>query len=291
MAWQGDPVSWVVGDVVYFSVAFTYNLRKVLSAGLIYLRCGKRVVVGGAATKLVPGFFDGTGIDQQDEYVADPNVVLQIVNKDAIRTSIGCPNSCSGCGVKTIEPESSELESWPDGFEVMDNNFLANTDRHIEKVVRSLVDRCPENPKAVFHGIDPRFITADKADQLSMIKDLTLRAGFDSWQAKDTVEKSVDILRAAGIAKKKIRLYALIGHDTGPEEAWKRCLYIAKEMKLTVSPMWFHPLDAMHRNIVTPEQEKLGWDDFERRKIMQWFYFRKDLKRKATQLNLFGKGE
>jgi hypothetical protein len=36
--------------------------------------------------------------------------------------------------------------------------------------------------------------------------------------------------------------------------------------------MWFHALDATAPNIVTPEQERRGWSDYERRKIMQWFY-------------------
>ena len=37
-------------------------------------------------------------------------------------------------------------------------------------------------------------------------------------------------------------------------------------------PMWFHRLDQLEKNIVTDDQAELGWNDYERRKIMQWFY-------------------
>jgi hypothetical protein len=36
--------------------------------------------------------------------------------------------------------------------------------------------------------------------------------------------------------------------------------------------MWFHELTALERNIVTDRQKELGWNDYERRKLMQWFY-------------------
>jgi len=36
--------------------------------------------------------------------------------------------------------------------------------------------------------------------------------------------------------------------------------------------MWFHRLDALAHNEVTPEQRELGWDDDSRKGIFQWFY-------------------
>lgn len=60
------------------------------------------------------------------------------------------------------------------------------------------------------------------------------------------------------------------------DEAWKRCEYIDTEKKIVVLPMWYHRLDAMEHNIVTEGQKALGWNDFERRKIMQWYYHHKE---------------
>ncbi len=36
--------------------------------------------------------------------------------------------------------------------------------------------------------------------------------------------------------------------------------------------MWFHPTNALENNVVTEKQAALGWNNFERRRIMQWFY-------------------
>jgi len=36
--------------------------------------------------------------------------------------------------------------------------------------------------------------------------------------------------------------------------------------------MWFHRLDQLERNIVTHEQQQLGWDDAKRRHIMGYYY-------------------
>ena len=36
--------------------------------------------------------------------------------------------------------------------------------------------------------------------------------------------------------------------------------------------MWHHPLNAMVKNAVTKEQKENGWNDYERRRIMQWYY-------------------
>jgi len=74
-----------------------------------------------------------------------------------------------------------------------------------------------------------------------------------------------------GIAKTNIRSYALIGFDSGPDEAWERCQWVESH-KIKVLPMWFHPLDALKQHQVTEDQKKLGWNDLERKRIMQWHY-------------------
>ena len=80
-----------------------------------------------------------------------------------------------------------------------------------------------------------------------------------------------EILRSAGIPKYRIRSYCLIGFDDDPGEARGRCEWV-EIFGVKALPMWFHELDAMSPNIVTDKQKALGWNDYERRKIMQWFY-------------------
>lgn len=83
--------------------------------------------------------------------------------------------------------------------------------------------------------------------------------------------RAFDLLRAAGLAKSNIRSYALIGFDAGPSEAWDRCKWIEKH-GIKPSPMWFHELTAMKRDVVTDKQKAMGWTAYERQHIMQWFY-------------------
>jgi hypothetical protein len=88
-------------------------------------------------------------------------------------------------------------------------------------------------------------------------------------------EIAFEHLRSAGIPKSRIRSYALIGDNDSPLEAWYRCLWI-EQHKVKPSPMWFHPKNALEKNVVSSTQESLGWDDYERRRIMQWFYWHKE---------------
>jgi hypothetical protein len=99
----------------------------------------------------------------------------------------------------------------------------------------------------------------------------TIRLALDSMAISDTWGQAFEYLRSAGIAKRNIRSYALIGFDTGPDEAWARCEWIEKQGAMAL-PMWFHELDSLQHNIVTEKQMTLGWTDYERRRIMAWFY-------------------
>lgn len=91
-------------------------------------------------------------------------------------------------------------------------------------------------------------------------------------QYVDQWENAFEMLRSAGIAKCNISSYALVGHTTGVDEAWDRCEFIESH-KIKAYPMWFHALDTLEWNKVTPEQKALGWDDAKRQGIMQYYYF------------------
>lgn len=93
--------------------------------------------------------------------------------------------------------------------------------------------------------------------------------------SREDWEQAFDRLRSAGVTKKSIRSYALIAFDSDPAEAWERCKWIEAH-GIKPLPMWFHRLDALAHNVVTPEQTALGWTDYERRRIMQWFYQHKE---------------
>jgi hypothetical protein len=94
--------------------------------------------------------------------------------------------------------------------------------------------------------------------------------------------KAVDLLRGAGIPKRLIRSYVLIGMNDTPDQAWAKCKFV-ESYGCKALPMWFHALDAMEKNTVTTEQMESGWNNYERRKIMQFFYWHKNAVKQAGE--------
>ncbi|TVM35630.1 hypothetical protein [Oceanidesulfovibrio marinus] len=271
MNWPKAAIYWTEGDTLMVSIPFTWEMPVVREYLTPLLSMAySRVIVGGPAVRLMPDYFED--MPHVTASLDDHPGVLQRANPHATRTTHGCPRKCGFCGVKTIEPEWIELNDWPDKPILADNNLLAASWEHLERVVERL---------AVWgwadftQGLDCRLLTADHARLLARIKKPMCRLALDSMSEADAWGKAFSFLRAAGIAKSRIRSYAIVGFGDTPDEAWERCKWVESH-GVKVLPMWFHPLDAMTRNTVTPEQEAMGWNDYERRRIMQWFYQHKE---------------
>ena len=124
-------------------------------------------------------------------------------------------------------------------------------------------------------GLDARLLTEYHAARLKEIGRPMIRLAMDHSGMRDEWENAYALLRAAGIPKSLIRSYALVGFHTDPGEAWERCRWVESH-GVKVLPMWYHALDCLVENSVTEEQGKWGWNDYERRRIMQWFYQHKE---------------
>lgn len=237
----------------------------------------RRVRIGGPAVKLakekMPGFFLGCTA----EIDGDIPGVLQRFNPRATRTSVGCIRQCAFCSVPLVEGQDTlrefgkrqmNLQDWPDLPVIADNNLLANSAAHIDKVC----DRLEKHEWSDFNqGTDARLVTEYHAERFARLKNPTIRLALDSMSYVDAWDRALERLLRAGVAGRNIRTYALIAFGTSPEESWKVCEYIESK-KIKVLPMWFHELTALEQNIVTDRQAELGWNDYERRKLMQWFY-------------------
>lgn len=261
--WFIEPISWIRNNVRYISVVFTWDLEKVKQ------QLGwSKVVIGGPALKLLPDYFK----DYKDiEVRQDINGMLQRYNPNATKTSTGCIRSCKFCAVPEIEGNLLELEDWPDLPVICDNNLLATSIEHFDRVINKLKSH---NKVDFNQGLDARLLTKYHAERISEIKGLKkrgVRLALDNTNYSDTWSEALSNLRSAGVAKKKISSYALIGFDGDPSEAWARCEWIENQ-GVQVLPMWFHELDAPKKNYVTNDQYDFGWDNYERRRIMQWFY-------------------
>jgi len=194
--------------------------------------------------------------------------VLQRYNAEATRTTVGCPRRCPFCAVPKVEGEFRELSDWPDGPIICDNNLLRASVEHFDRVC----DKLEKWGWADFNqGLDARFMTGHHTERIKRIGEVRVRMALDNVGVMPAWDKAFANLRAAGISRRNIGSYVLVGFDSDPSDAWRRCAWVEAHGALAY-PMWYHDLDCIEKNRVTPKQASLGWRDHERRKIMQWFY-------------------
>lgn len=266
--WPRGPLEWAEGEKGFISVPFTWNLpdvRERVTQGDFFIR---EWVVGGPAVRLLPDYLAGIAGVSVD--AGDLPGVLQRANPWATRTSLGCPRKCEFCGVGPgiLEGPFKTLDDWADLPVIVDSNLLATPDAHFSRVM----DRLENWDEVDFNqGIDARILSPYHAERLSRLRKPHIRLAVDDEKALDPFLRAVDRLRSAGVAKSNIRAYVLVAFNADPETAWKICREVEKVAHKAL-PMFYHALDALQWNVVTEEQEALGWTDRERKRLMQWFY-------------------
>jgi hypothetical protein len=269
--WHKGILTWEDDGALCISVVFTWNLPEVRR--YVEMLRHRRVRIGGPAVALMPQFLHGCGAEVGGDYPG----VLQRFNPLATRTSVGCIRQCHFCSVPIIEglpvlqktgKRQAELQDWPDLPVIADNNLLANSVSHFDRVCDRLekFEWCDFN-----QGTDARLLTEHHAERLSRLKRPIVRLALDSMSYVDAWDRALEILVRAGVAKRNIRTYALCAFGTSPDESWKVCNHI-EARGIKVLPQWFHELNALEHNIVTDRQAELGWTDYERRRLMAWFY-------------------
>jgi hypothetical protein len=270
------PVKWIEDRILYISIPFTWNLPSIKSEidqkNFLY----DKIIIGGPAICLIPDFFN----DCDNVIIGnDLSGILQTINPYATKTSIGCPNKCSFCGVKKINGDFQELKDWPDLPVLIDDNLLATSQNHFDKVI----DRLIKWGWADFNqGLDSRLLTEYHAERLSEIKQPVIRLALDNMSYADKWLNAVEKLKKAKIAKSKIRSYSIVGYKDNPDKAWEKCKIIEKYAG-QVLPMWYHPLNSLKHNEFTKDQIETGWTNFERRRLFGWYYFHVDITTKSNK--------
>jgi len=274
--WRNGVLTWDDPDgTLCISVVFTWHLK--IAKAYADSMPNRSIRIGGPAVELaktkLPGFFLGSRAKIGGDYPG----VLQRWNSHATRTSVGCIRKCTFCsvplveGLRALEETGSRqvpLSDWLDMPIICDNNLLANPVQHFDRVC----DRLEKWPWSDFNqGTDARLITEHHAERIARFKNHIMRLALDSMGYADQWEQALEILLKAGVPKRAIRTYCLMGFGTSPDESWRTCEFIEAH-GIKPLPMWFHELDALDRNIVTDRQAELGWNDYERRRLMQWFY-------------------
>jgi hypothetical protein len=257
--WPKDLTIWDDPHYQCMSVPFTWLLPK--AQRYIDAFRSRSWLVGGPAVALMPDYLQRCEIGR--EYPG----VLQRVNPLATRTTVGCPRSCLFCGVRKICGEFRELDHWPNLPIVCDDNLLAASDGHVERVLHGLI----ELGQADFNqGLDCRLLKPWHAEMIAQIERPMVRLALDSNAQREPWVRAYGMLRDAGIAKSRIRCYVLVGDDT-LEADWARCRFVESHGVKALS-MWCHTLTAMTYGEVTLPQIANGWSKERQRQIMRWHY-------------------
>lgn len=241
--WKKGIAQWQVGKTLYLSVPFTWLLDE---ANQIAEKHKGKVLMGG------PAF--------QKPQECEGFEPILFHNPCATFTSRGCPNRCKFCIVHDLEPEFKEIENFRPAPVICDNNFLACSVKHIERVI----EKVKHYPLVDFQGIDARFVTPEKADILGRCR-CKLNIGYDHDNT-DQVHNAIELLKAR--ASKNIAVYCIIGYNDTPKEAIEKLERI-RSWKVLPVPMRYQPTWSRKKN----DFLDLDWTE-RKMKDVQRYYFR-----------------
>lgn len=239
MTWPKRITEWQEGNTAYISVPFTWELQHAYSRSVWWRQQGYEVKAGGPAVKLMPDFLkDVADID------GDRPDALEHVNPDATFTSRGCIRRCKFCAVPIIEGDLVELQEWQPKPIVCDNNLLACSRRHFDRVIDSLK---PLRHIDFNQGLDARLLKPHHADRLTELHLSMVRLAWDNVNEEDSVKNAISLLLSKGIPKRKLRCYVLLNFEDTPGDALYR-LETLKGQGILPNPQRYNPLDALVRD-------------------------------------------
>jgi hypothetical protein len=226
-------------DQIDISVAFTWDIPR---AEELYKswRYVAPTNIGGPAFNEVGNNFE------VGKYLKDGYVI----------TSRGCPNKCWFCSVWKRDPLLKELDI-KEGWNILDDNLLACSDQHIERVFEMLKKQT--YPISFTGGIEAKILKQWHVDLLSQIRLKELFCAYDTPDDYEPLVEAGKLLKQANITyeNRKARAYVLIGY---PNDTFDKAL---KRIHQTIDAGFF-PFAMLWRN--NKGEYKKEWKKFQR----QW---------------------
>lgn len=260
-AWSGGIVEWVENGVVYMSVVFSWQLQEAYQLMKFHQNLGIKVVIGGPAVSLNLEMLKESnnkelGITHYPDAIAKHNPV-------ATFTTRGCVRTCPFCIVPKNEGKFVELREFPVRPIVCDNNFLASSTSHFDRVIDALK---PLRGIDFNQGLDARLLTKYHAERLAELNMSVIRMAWDNVELETVWMRAFQFLLDAGFPPYKIQSYVLINHNDNPSDALYRLERI-RSLGARPNPMRYQPLDSIKRNqYISP-----NWTDFELKRFMRYW--------------------
>lgn len=256
--WTGKYAEWIEGKVAYLSVVFSWDMQKAHMRASALRQQGYTVYAGGPAVMMQPHIL--ADLAQINGLPVD---AIQRHNPNATYTSRGCINNCEYCIVPKVEGDLIELNHWNYGNIICDNNLLACSRQHFDKVIDSLkgIEGVDFN-----QGLDARCLTPYHASRITELKLRCVRLAWDHIEQEQNIQDAFDCLLAAGLPKSMIRVYILIGYDDSPDNALYR-LETVRKLGGVTSPMRYQPLRAKKRD----RHVEKPWVDRELKRFMRYW--------------------
>lgn len=307
----GDAVTFIKGrspelraqkwDRIYVATLFTFFWKETVETIKYYGRSVSRpqdIFVGGILATLLgdelqkdvpvtvvrgildkPGALDAGNKAIVDHLIPDYNILETIEYRYGIEDAYlgyatrGCPNSCSFCAVRTLEPEFVDympLRHQVQGIEsvygpkrdllLLDNNVLAS--KNFSRIIQDILDLGFERGAKLGHrerrvdfnqGLDARRLTKEKMQQLASIALKPMRLAYDDSRLRKRYEYCVRLAAEHGILKHAT--YVLYNYEDTPADFYGRLrlnVDLNDELgaKISSFPMKYIPLTSRDRTFV-----------------------------------------
>lgn len=206
------PLWWPEADEVHVSVTFTWDREL-----------GFMLRESWLSTTGLPTWIDGPAFDVRSEAFTPG----QYLKPGYVKTSAGCPNSCPFCFVRRRKGSIRELPI-TEGWNVIDDNLLACSERHI-RAVFAMLKR--QDHRAEFTGgLEAARLKSWHVDLLADLKPNRMYFAYDSDDDLEPLIRAGQMLQEAGFTTTSHRLccYVLIGFRDDTFEDAEARLNLAK---------------------------------------------------------------